>query len=326
MKKRIIAILVLIVVSVSGFFAYKYFEKENLDVLKFSGELEMDKVDISFRVSGQIDNLLVDEGIKVVANEEVATLDNKEFVTRLNLAEADNTSSVWVLQELEAGFTKEEIAQARQQLAQAKAESQNLEKEFARTQKLYDQKAVSQSEYDRLLTSKNVASLKVSELTERLKQMEIGTRQERIEQAKAQNMASKSNVDLANQQLSYTKLYSPIDGVVLDKYAEVGEIVQAGSPIFSIGNNNKLWLRAYLPVTQAHMIKLGDKMAVTVDSMPDEKFEGVVSFISDVAEFTPKQIQTSIERVKLVYRVKIDIVDTKGLLKPGIPADAVLWE
>ncbi len=326
MKKRIVLIVLLIIVTTISFLAYKHFKIQDDNILKFSGELQMDEVDVSFRTMGQLASVLVDEGVRVEKGALLATLDNTDYKLKLDLANADNTTATWALQELETGYTKEEIAQAKQQLAQARAEANNIKKEYERAKKLYAGNSISQSTYDNAETAYNVSKHKVKELSERLKQLELGIRQERIEQAKAQTLATSANVQLASQQLAYTKLASPINGVVINKYRDTGEFVQAGSTIFSIANPDELWLRAYLPVTQATMVKLGDKMAVTVDALPNEKFEGVVTYISDVAEFTPKQIQTSIERVKLVYRVKIDIVDTKGLLKSGIPADAVIWE
>ena len=147
-----------------------------------------------------------------------------------------------------------------------------------------------------------------------------------LEKTQAQLDAASANRELADYQLSYTKLNSPLNGVVLAAYKEEGEVVAAGTPVFSIGDTNKLWLRAYLPETKTDAVKLGQKMVIKVDSMPNEKFEGKVVFISDKAEFTPKQIYTTEERVKLVYKVKIEITDTKGVLKPGIPADAFLEE
>ena len=147
-----------------------------------------------------------------------------------------------------------------------------------------------------------------------------------LEKTKSQLEAATANRELADYQLSYTKLESPLAGVILSTYKEEGEVVAAGAPVFSIGDVNNLWLRAYLPENKSDAVKVGQKMIIKVDSMPNEKFEGKVVFISDSAEFTPKQIYTTEERVKLVYKVKIEITDTKGVLKPGIPADAYLEE
>lgn len=146
----------------------------------------------------------------------------------------------------------------------------------------------------------------------------------KIEQAKSGVTTADIQVSIAKKRIEDTKLYSEIDGVIITEYKSAGELVQAGFPVMSIGDPLKIWLRAYIPEPQSHLIKLGDKLKVTVDGLPDKSFNGTVTFISDQAEFTPKQIQTDTERVKLVYRVKIDIDNPEGFLKPGMPADAVL--
>ncbi len=326
MKKLIILIIVAGAVSAAGFSFYRYFKTETVNVLKFSGELEMTKVDVSFRVSGQIEERFFSEGQPVKKGDLVAELDSVEYEYQLKLAKADELSSKWALSELNAGNTAEEIAQAKKQLDSARTEEQNAKKDYDRAKRLYDANSMAASDFDKTSTSYKVTQLKVAELSERLKQLQIGPRYEKIEQAKAQLEAAEANTKLAEQKVAFTKTYSPISGVVMDEYKEAGEFVQAGSPVVSVGDPNRLWLRAYLPENKAHMLKLGQKMAVTVDSLPNVIFDGVVTFISDQAEFTPKQIQTTTERVKLVYRIKIEIADTMGLLKPGIPADAVIKE
>lgn len=175
------------------------------------------------------------------------------------------------------------------------------------------------------LANEEVAKWGLEELKANLKKSGT-TNKNLIEKTQAQLDVAIANRELADYQLSYTKLNSPLDGIILSSYKEEGEVVAAGTPVFSIGNTEKLWLRAYLPETKIDAIKLGQKMIIKIDSMPNEKFEGKVVFISDKAEFTPKQIYTTEERVKLVYRIKIDITDTKGILKSGIPADAFLEE
>ncbi len=175
------------------------------------------------------------------------------------------------------------------------------------------------------IANEETAKWGLEELKDNLKK--AGRKDENlVNKTQAQLDAAAANRELADYQLAYTKLTSPLNGIILAVYKEEGEVVQAGTPVFSIGDVNKLWLRAYLPETKIDKIKIGQKMIIKVDSLPNEKFEGKVTYISDTAEFTPKQIYTSEERVKLVYRVKIEITDTKGLLKPGIPADAYIEE
>lgn len=148
----------------------------------------------------------------------------------------------------------------------------------------------------------------------------------KIEQAKSGVEAANIQVQIAKKRVADTKLYSEINGLILSEYKSAGELVQAGFPVMSIGDPSQIWLRAYVPELQSYLIKLGQKMTVNVDGINNKPFVGTISYISDQAEFTPKQIQTDTERVKLVYRVKIDVENPDGVLKPGMPADATLAE
>jgi HlyD family secretion protein len=123
-------------------------------------------------------------------------------------------------------------------------------------------------------------------------------------------------------QLGDTVAASPIDGVVLVKGAEVGEVLAAGTTVVTVGDLDHPWLRAYINERDLGRVKLDDKVKVTTDSFPGKVYEGRISFISSEAEFTPKQIQTKEERVKLVYRIKIDVGNPSQELKSNMPADA----
>jgi HlyD family secretion protein len=122
--------------------------------------------------------------------------------------------------------------------------------------------------------------------------------------------------------LTYTEIHAPLDGVVLTKNVESGEVVNPGTPVVSIANIDALWINIYIPETQTGLVKLGQAVRVHVDSFPGETFNGKVTFVSSESEFTPKTIQTQEERIKLVYRVKVSLENTGQRLKPGMPADA----
>jgi HlyD family secretion protein len=193
-----------------------------------------------------------------------------------------------------------------------------------------------------------VAIAQLKEAEERLKLLKEGPRKEQIEQARAALMQAKetlilvkkgprketidqarARLDQANQalamaetQLGYATLVSPISGVVLSKNVEPGEYVAPGTPVVTIGNLDNVWLRAYINETDLGRVKVGQRVRVTTDTYPGKVYEGYISFIASQAEFTPKNVQTEKERVKLVYRIKIDIPNPNMELKPGMPADA----
>jgi HlyD family secretion protein len=131
-------------------------------------------------------------------------------------------------------------------------------------------------------------------------------------------------VAILDSQLRDVVAASPINGVVLVKSAEAGEILAAGTSFLTVGDLDRPWLRGYVPEQDLGRVKLGAKAKVKTDSYPDKVYWGRVSFISSEAEFTPKQIQTSEERVKLVYRIKIDIDNPQQQLKLNMPADATI--
>jgi len=143
---------------------------------------------------------------------------------------------------------------------------------------------------------------------------------------KANAEALKASLDLANTRLGFADLVSPIDGFVLVKSAEAGEVVQVGSTVFTVANLKDTWLTAYINETDLGRVKLNQSVEVKTDTYPNKVYKGRISFISQEAEFTPKQIQTTEERVKLVYRIKIQVDNTNLELKPGMPADGYILE
>ena len=151
-----------------------------------------------------------------------------------------------------------------------------------------------------------------------------GPRQEKIDQAKTMVDEAVEKLNQAKQQLSYTELFAPMDGVVLSRSAEPGEFLNPSTPVLTLGDLAHPWLRAYVNETDLGRLKLKDKVKVTTDSFPGKTYDGVLSFISSQAEFTPKSVQTFEERVKLMFRIKIELANPDHELKPGMPADALI--
>ena len=154
--------------------------------------------------------------------------------------------------------------------------------------------------------------------------VKIGPRKEKLDQARALVDEAAQRVNQATQQLSYTKLFAPMGGVILTRSAEPGEYLNPSAPVVTLGNLDRPWLRAFINEKDLGRIRLKDKVTVTIDSFPDKRYSGVLSFISSQAEFTPKSVQTFEERVKLMFRIKIDLANPDGELKPGMPADALI--
>jgi HlyD family secretion protein len=151
-----------------------------------------------------------------------------------------------------------------------------------------------------------------------------GPRAEQIAQAKAQVDSARQAVRLAEITLADTRLCAPIDGIVVSKSAEPGEYLQPGAVVLTIVDLEHPWVRAYVTETQLGQIKLDQEAHVTIDADPKRKFAARLSYVSDQAEFTPKFVQTTEERVKLMFRIKVSVENPDRVLKPGMPADVVI--
>jgi HlyD family secretion protein len=152
--------------------------------------------------------------------------------------------------------------------------------------------------------------------------LELQRKEQELNQRDAEINRSRAQEGISQSQLDYTVITSPIDGVVLVKSAEAGEVLAAGTTVVTIGDLEHPWLRAYVNETDLGRVKLGQKVKLTTDSYKGKAYWGTVSFISSEAEFTPKQIQTKEERVKLVYRIKVDVDNSSHDLKNNMPVDA----
>jgi len=266
------------------------------------------------------------------------------------IAEADaavRKAQAW-LDELINGSRPEDIAAQRATAARAKAEVDRLDSEYRRQKQLYEREVISTREYETAQTALEVAKAKLREDQERLNLLLEGPRKEQVEQARAAlrqaheryNLIKKGprqeDIDqararlerarqalaIAETRLSYTTVAAPLSGVVLSQNLEPGMYAAPGTPVVTVGDLVNVWLRAYINETDLGRVKVGQPVRVTTDAYPGKHYEGRVSFIASQAEFTPKSVQTEKERVKLVYRVKIDIQNPQMELKPGMPADA----
>ena len=263
-------------------------------------------------------------------------------------AEASAAQAKARLDEMLAGSRPEELSAAEAVLRRAKAEAERARLDAERYEGLYKKEIVSAQQYDLARTAYETALARQREAEEQYKLVKEGPRkeqieqaraawlqaqerfvlvkkgprQETIEQARARLQQAKEGLAVAETRLGYATLTSPLAGVVLSKNVEPGEFVAAGTPIVTVGDLENVWLRAYINETDLGRVKVGQRVRVTTDTYPDKRYEGRVSFIASQAEFTPKSVQTEKERVKLVYRVKVDIRNPNMELKPGMPADA----
>lgn len=295
-------------------------EKDNAHIL-LSGTIEARETELSFQVRGRIADLGVDEGDDVTADTLVARLDPRDYQLAVDQAQGQLDAAHATLAELEAGTRKQDLEVAKATLARAKAQRDYSQSEVARTTRLAKQHLASQEQLDQARLALDVAEASVEEARQQLDLLQEGPRKEDIDHARAQYASAAAALKIAQQNLAYTRLQSKVTGVVSVRMAEAGEVVAAGQPVFKVEEMSRPWVRTYLPETQLVRVKLGQPAQVRVDGLPDKVFQGKLAYISPQAEFTPKTVQTQQLRVDLVYRVKVQVDNSQGLLKLGMPAD-----
>jgi HlyD family secretion protein len=254
------------------------------------------------------------------------------------------------LADLLAGARGPEIEQARAGLRNATATRDGTERDYRRVRELFAKELVAAQEVDRAKQAYDVAVANEHGARERLALVEAGPRAHEVEAARAEVRAAKERVallragpraeaidaaraqvgearasaELARARRAEARLVAPITGVVLRKNLERGETVTPGTSIVTLLDPDDLWVRAFVPETDVGRVRVGQPAAVTVDAYPGREYPGTISEIAAEAEFTPRNVQTRKERVNLVFRVKITVANPDGVLKPGLPADAVL--
>jgi HlyD family secretion protein len=256
---------------------------------------------------------------------------------------------------LKTGSRKEEIAEAAAARDRAKTEWENRRREFMRMKALFERGIISFSQYDAARTSEEAARAAYEAAEERYKLVKAGPRQEMVLEGQA-NLAgsdaalsaaeaarreidrlkldlkalqaqaeqARAALAVAQDDLANSRMDAPFDGFVTVKDVEEGEFVQAGSPVLTLAQLDRVWVKTYVPETQLGRVFYGQKADVISDTFPGKHYPGTVTYISAEAEFTPKNVQTKEERVKLVYRIKVSLENPDQELKAGMPVDVIL--
>lgn len=326
MNRRLLIIPVVIIAAAGA--AYAYFQlrpRSHPNLIRVSGNIELNDIEVSFRIPGWVEARPASEGQVIRAGDLVARLESAELAQEVALREAEVRAYTAELAALEAGSRPQEIVVAQTAVRSAQTELTRVAAEFERQKELLARLVVSQQIYDRAKADYEAAQSRLEEAQERLKLVREGPRQEEIARARARLEQVAQSLAIAQTRLNYATLHSPISGVVLSENVQAGEYVVPGVPVVTIGNLAEIWLRAYVNETDLGRVKQGQPVCVWTDTYPGKVYPGQLSFIASEAEFTPKSVQTQKERVKLVYRVKIDIPNPNLELKPGMPADADIW-
>ena len=321
-NKLMIVIPVVVVVALIVFRLARERSTRDPGTIRVSGNVEITSSQVSFKIAGRVMRRLVSEGEGVSSNQVVALLDRIELQQEAAMRKADAQAVQAVLAELEAGTRPEEIEQAAAALELAKAEAKRADSDFSRQKELFQQKVISPREIEAAEAASNMVSAKVRECEARLTLFKKGPREETINAARFRLEQARQAVALAETRLGHATLTAPLTGIVLAEGVENGEYVVPGTPVVTVGDLLNVWLRTYINETDLGRVKIGQTVKITTDAYPGKTYEGRLSFVASQAEFTPKNVQTTKERVKLVYRIKVDIANPNQELKPGMPADA----
>jgi membrane fusion protein YbhG len=248
-------------------------------------------------------------------------LDDAELQSQVAQNRASLNEAVAKLEELKNGSRPQEIEQAMASVDQAEAERHKTEKDYLRAEALFKKEVVSAQYLDTAKKTYDIAVAQHKQAVEALSLVREGPRKEVIKAAGDRVLQARAALQSSLERLNDSIIYAPVAGVVLRKNVELGETVSSGLPVYTIGDLANPWIKVYVKEDRLGLIKLGQKAEITTDSYPGKKYEGIVTYISSEAEFTPKNVQTQEERVKLVFGVKVSVQNLHDELKPGMPAD-----
>jgi HlyD family secretion protein len=298
---------------------------EAANVLVASGTVEATEAQLGFTAAGRIEAIHVREGDRLQAGTELARLDRTELEARRAQAVAQLAAARAQLAELVRGSRPEEIGQGEAAVNARRETLLDAERDLDRTRRLFEGGAVPRENLDKAAMSVEIARSQLRQAEEQLRLLEQGPRRERIDAQRAQVTQAEAAIQAIDATLANTVILASFDATVTVRHREPGEIIGPGAAVLTLMNANDRWVRIYVPEDRIGAVRMGMPAAISSDTYPDKTYPGEVVFIASQAEFTPKSVQTTEERVRLVYAVKVRITADPDLeLKPGMPADVRL--
>ena len=291
------------------------------------GNVDLREVSLAFNDSGRIESIAVQEGDRVHRGEALAQLDTSRLLPMLAQAEARAAAERAALVRLQHGSRPQQIAQARANLALARAQQRQTLAQYSRVASVFrrsDGRAVSRQDVTDARAAAAVAAARTRVAREALHLAVLGPRREDIDQASALLAADRAAVALLRQELADATLRAPLDALVRTRIGEPGDMVSPQSPVLTLAITNPKWVRAYIPETDLARVHPGMAASVAVDAFAHRRFAGWVGFISSEAQFTPKTVQTPELRTSLVYEIRVFVKDPHDQLRLGMPATVYL--
>lgn len=300
-----------------------YGKEKHPSALQATGTIEATQVELRAKLPGTLQNLTIDTGDRVTKGQLVAVVARNDLIAQKERDALGVLKARAQLADLTSGAREQEIKEAEIAVDTARTNYDKAVKDYDRGKVLFGGQAISEAEMERLEIALKQSQNQLESAKSRLSLLLAGSRPELVEAARAELERSKAVLKASEALLEDTKIICPIDGTVLTKNFEEGEMVQAGAPVATVANLNDMWIKVYIPTDDLPRIRLGQQVKFTVSGSPVE-YTGTIEEIASQGEFTPRTIQTKKERTNIVYAVKIRINNENGVLKPGMPADVTI--
>lgn len=319
--KRFLALAILILAAASGWYWWQSREEASSGELELLGNVDIRQISLAFDGTGRVLDLRVEEGDRVTAGQVLGRVDTRTLELQAAEAEARAEAQRQALRALREGSRPEEIDAARAQLAAAEAGARRADLDLTRATRLLEttSSAISQQSVDLARSEADTARASVDQMRAALRLAEAGPRAEDIAGAAAELEAAEAALALLRHQIAEGELRAPTDAVVRSRLLEPGDMASPGSPALALALTSPKWARVYVNEPDLGRVRTGMRAQVFTDSAPEQPVEGTVGYISSVAEFTPKSVQTEELRTSLVYEVRVMVEDAADALRLGQP-------
>lgn len=318
MKKKLTIALIILLISFISYKIYSNIFLKNENNLTFYGNIDTRTVNVGFRFLGKIENITKDEGEIVKKDEVLVKLDTASLEKSLEELNEKIFASKLELSKLQTGYRQEEILEAKAAMEEAIENLNKTKDTYNRQTNLFKTKSTSEENFtiSQLNYKQALATLDKAKALYELRKNGYRDEDIKIQESNLKSLeiqAEKLKIDLNDSVIK-----APVDGVVLTRFKEIGAITNAGESILEIAKTDEFWVRAYIDEKNLGNIKPGLKMSIQTDSR-SENYEGVIGFISPVAEFTPKNIETQELRADLVYSFRVIVKNPDDKIRQGMP-------